>query len=180
MSQENIFTSQDLNSNDGMLTSVWGPAMWHSLHTISFNYPVNPTSEQKKQYKEFVLSLQHVLPCGACRKNLIKNLQEVPLSDWALKNRKNFSRWMYRLHEKINDMLGKKSGLTYNDVAQRYENFRARCRQPNTQKTGKEKEDGCVEPVSGLKSKCIISIIPQNGESMTSFQMDDRCYQRRV
>ena len=28
-----------------MLTSVWGPSLWHSLHTISFNYPVKPTKE---------------------------------------------------------------------------------------------------------------------------------------
>jgi hypothetical protein len=38
-------------SSDGMLTSVWGPAAWHLLHTISFNYPINPTEENKKQYK---------------------------------------------------------------------------------------------------------------------------------
>ena len=30
-----------------MLTSVWGPPMWHALHTISFNYPVNPSLQQK-------------------------------------------------------------------------------------------------------------------------------------
>ena len=41
------------NSNDGMLTSVWGPSLWHSLHTISFNYPINPTKIQKKKYKTF-------------------------------------------------------------------------------------------------------------------------------
>ena len=120
---ENVFTDQELNSNDGMLTSVWGPALWHSLHTISFNYPVNPTKEQKEEYYNFIMSLKSVLPCGACRRNLVKNLEEVPLTNYALQNRKNFSRWMYRLHKQINKMLGKRSGLTYNDVAQRYENF---------------------------------------------------------
>ena len=43
-----IFAKDDYNSPDGMLTSVWGPPMWHSLHTISFNYPIKPTNEQKK------------------------------------------------------------------------------------------------------------------------------------
>ena len=183
---KNIFTDQELNSNDGMLTSVWGPALWHSLHTISFNYPVHPTAEQKKQYKEFVLSLQNVLPCGACRKNLVKNLQDVPLTPYALSNRKNFSRWMYRLHERVNEMLGKKSGLTYNDVAQRYENFRARCKQNKPEPPKKKekkggKEDGCTQPITGLKSKCIINIVPQSKEHSTpSFNMDEKCYQRRV
>mgnify|MGYP001475513618 CR=1 FL=1 len=41
------FKKEHFNSNEGMLTSVWGPSMWHSLHTISFNYPVNPTQEDK-------------------------------------------------------------------------------------------------------------------------------------
>ena len=44
------FTENDFNSGDGMLTSVWGPSMWHTLHTISFNYPVIPTKEQKVKY----------------------------------------------------------------------------------------------------------------------------------
>ena len=48
--RENLFTENDYNSNDGMMTSIWGPPLWHSLHTISFNYPVQPTETQKKDY----------------------------------------------------------------------------------------------------------------------------------
>ena len=29
---------KDYLSGDGMLTSVWGPSLWHYLHTMSFNY----------------------------------------------------------------------------------------------------------------------------------------------
>ena len=68
-----IYKKSEYNSGDGMLTSVWGPSMWHYLHTMSFNYPVKPTPEDKKHYKEFILSLQHVLPCKYCRINLKKN-----------------------------------------------------------------------------------------------------------
>ena len=38
-----VYSLNDYNSGDGMLTSVWGPGMWHVLHTMSFNYPVKPT-----------------------------------------------------------------------------------------------------------------------------------------
>ena len=38
-----IYNSKDYNSGDGMLTSVWGPSLWHYLHVMSFNYPINPT-----------------------------------------------------------------------------------------------------------------------------------------
>ena len=70
---EGVFTINDYNSNDGMLTSVWGPGMWHYLHSMSFNYPINPTHDDKIHYRQFILSLRNVLPCGKCRKNLKKN-----------------------------------------------------------------------------------------------------------
>ena len=44
------FTRKDYNSKDGMLTRVWGPSLWHVLHTISFNYPVEPTYKDKVNY----------------------------------------------------------------------------------------------------------------------------------
>ena len=31
------------------LLNVWGPSLWHTLHTISFNYPKRPTSSEKKE-----------------------------------------------------------------------------------------------------------------------------------
>ena len=50
-----VFKKGDFYSGDGFLTSVWGPAIWHSLHIISFNYPVKPTNEEKNQYRNYVL-----------------------------------------------------------------------------------------------------------------------------
>ena len=64
----------DFNSNDGMLTSVWGPSLWHSLHTVSFNYPLNPTKTQQKYHKQLLESLKYTLPCRHCRDNFKSNL----------------------------------------------------------------------------------------------------------
>ena len=44
----------------------------------------------------------------------------------ALKNRDNFSKWMYDLHEQINKIINKNSNLTYEQV-KKDEHFRARC-----------------------------------------------------
>ena len=121
------FSNKDFNSSDGMLTSVWGPSMWHTLHTISFNYPVNPSNNEKKKYFIFFNSLGNILPCKYCRENLKNNLKCNPLSMNTMKDRKSLSLWLYKLHETVNKMLGKKSGLSYNDVRERYENFRSRC-----------------------------------------------------
>ena len=60
LSRKKVYTRKDYSSNDGMLVSVWGPSMWHYLHTMSFNYPVNPTCDDKTNYREFVLNLKNV------------------------------------------------------------------------------------------------------------------------
>ena len=141
------FSMEDYNSNDGMLTTVWGPLMWTYLHTMSFNYPVHPTTEQKHQYRDFVLSLRDVLPCGKCRKNLAKNFRIHPLRMKHMASRESFSRYIYDLHEVVNKMLNKKSGLSYEDVRERYEHFRARCASGFVPPVNTEK--GCVVPLTG-------------------------------
>ena len=67
-----VYDNEDFQSGDGMLTSVWGPSLWHYLHTMSFNYPVNPSKQDKICYKKFIYNLKTVLPCKYCRINLKK------------------------------------------------------------------------------------------------------------
>ena len=180
-----VFTKKNYRSNDGMLTTVWGPSMWHYMHAMSFNYPVHPTAEQKKHFRDFILNLQHTLPCGACRKNLKNNLKARPLKAAHLKNREAFSRFVFDLHETVNKMLGKTSGLKYCDVRERYEHFRARCTEDKLKvfkfkksQTRKKKEKGCTEPLYGKKAKCIIKIVP-NEEKCKTLQIDKKCLKRR-
>jgi hypothetical protein len=183
-----IFKKGDFYSGDGMVTKIWGPAFWHSLHTISFNYPVNPTDDEKGWYRDYILSLQHILPCKYCRKNLTTNLKQLPLSMCKMKSRDTFSRYIYELHELVNKMLKKKSGLTYCDVRERYEHFRSRCTEekpviatfikPLEKEGEKEKEKGCTEPLYGKKAKCIIKIVPQDDKGST-MQIDSKCIKKR-
>lgn len=170
-----IFTKIEYASGDGMLTSVWGPSMWHSLHTISFNYPINPNLNQKKFYKRFIESLKYTLPCKHCRDNFRSNLRKKPITLTVLKNRENFSRYIYDLHESINRLLNKNSGLSYQNVRERYEHFRARCSKSIsiTQKTRK-KHKGCTIPLHKFKSKGIIKIVP-NETKCKSIEIDEKC-----
>lgn len=184
--KESVFKSNDFHSGDGMLTTVWGPSLWHSLHTISFNYPNLPTKQEKKEYKKFILQLKYVLPCKYCRLNLKSNFKCLPLLEKHMKNRDTFSRYIYDLHELINKMLHKKSNLSYEDVRERYEHFRARCNKGKiVRKTMKKRhtrkkkgESGCVDPLYGVKSKCVISIVPQQTKCET-FQMNQKCKTKR-
>jgi len=179
-----IYTKDEYNSGDGMLTTVWGPSLWHFLHIMSFNYPIDPTSEQKEYYRDFILNLKHILPCKYCRINLTENFKQIPLTPKQMKNRDSFSRYIYNLHEIVNKMLHKKSNLSFCVVRERYEHFRSRCTNEKPKifnfsniknKTLKnKKEKGCTEPLYGKKSKCVIKIVPQD-EKVASFQMDKKC-----
>jgi hypothetical protein len=168
-----LFTRKDLSSSDGMLTTVWGPAMWHFLHTMSFNYPVHPTLDEQKQYGDFMWTLPNILPCKYCRENLAKTYRTFPPSNKRLASRARFSRYVYELHEKVNHMLKKKSGLSFADVAERYEHFRARCKPGPEDPTGPEK--GCTEPLHrDAKAKCVLRFVPQD-DACPTFHVDNRC-----
>lgn len=198
-----LFTDREFGSKDGMLTTVWGPGIWHFLHTISFNYPIHPSMKDKKHYRDFVLQLRYVLPCGKCRENLVKNLKRLPLRMSDLENRGTFSRYMYELHELVNTMLHKTSGLSYEQVRERYEHFRARCNSKKRSSSGSmtkknirkergghgtekkrgkkrgKKELGCTEPLyEGEKAKCVLKIIPQK-EKCDTMQIDSQCLKKK-
>lgn len=176
------FTRKEYDSQDGMMTSIWGPAMWHFLHTMSFNYPMNPSSDQKEHYRAFIINMVNILPCGKCRTNLIKNFQVLPLTDHHLSSRSHFSRYIYDLHNIINKMLCKNYTITYVDVRNKYEKFRARCsavkkqneeqqfcktKKKRKMKNSKDDEKGCIVPNIGIKQKCILRIVPDSVKCKT-------------
>jgi hypothetical protein len=183
--KKRTFSKKDFLSGDGMMTKIWGPAMWHYLHTMSFNYPVNPTNEDKKNYRDFILNLKNVLPCKYCRINLSNNFKKKPIQMCHMKNRDTFSRYIYELHETVNKMLHKKSNLTYCEVRERYEHFRSRCTNEKPKvftfkktTTLKKREKGCTEPLYGKKSKCVINIVPQEDRTAT-FKINKKCIKTR-
>ena len=184
-----VFTKKHYNAGDGFQTSIWGPPTWHFLHTMSFNYPVKPTYNDKKNYRNHMINLVNVLPCRYCRENLKKNFKVFPLTMNCMSKRETFTKYAYKLHERINKNLGKDSGLTYCDVRERYEHFRARCTEEKpkvfkfknnnkTRKNKKEKEKGCTEPLYGKKAKCVLKIVPKE-EKCKTFQIDEKCKKSR-
>ena len=179
-----VFNKEHDNSGDGMLTAVWGPPMWHTLHTISFNYPIKPTKDQKEHYYQYFKTLEHILPCRYCRENYKENLKKLKFGKKYFKDRDALSRFVYTLHEMVNKNLGKSSGLTFNQVRDRYEHFRSRCtiEKPNifkyTKKNIGKKEKGCTTPLYGKKSKCVINIVPQEKKCKT-FKIDKKCLKKK-
>lgn len=172
-SKTKTFSKNDFDSDSGMMTSVWGPSMWHCLHTMSFNYPINPDKKTREQYYNYILALNHVLPCRYCRENYKNNLKKVKFSRRVFRNRNTFSKFIYNLHEEVNNMLGKQSNLSYDEVRTRYEHFRSRCLKDDKPPKN-SMENGCINAFYGKKSKCILQIVPKESKKKT-FHMSPKC-----
>ena len=103
-----------------MNQNIWGPYFWFTLHTITFNYPLNPTKEDKINYKNFFTNFKNVIPCKICKKNYLRKLNESPIDNF-LNDRKSIVYWMIDCHNKVNSETGKRN-YSYNEVIRLYEN----------------------------------------------------------
>ena len=104
--------------NQVITPDIWGPHGWKFLHYISFGYPENPTINIKNQYKNFFLSLEHVLPCVRCANHYRENLSKYSL-DEALTNRDSLIRWVIDIHNDVNRDNNKKV-YDYDEAIQLY------------------------------------------------------------
>ncbi len=102
-----------------MNQNIWGSHLWFSLHTISFNYPLKPTQEDKDNYHEFFMGLRNVIPCSVCKKNYLRHLNEHPIDNF-LSDRRTLVYWLIDLHNMVNVEIGKKV-LSYDVVVKKYE-----------------------------------------------------------
>tara|TARA_B100002019_G_C21101599_1_gene513825 strand:- start:53 stop:853 length:801 start_codon:yes stop_codon:yes gene_type:complete len=131
------------NKNNGLITKLWGPPAWEYLHSVSFGYPLEPTDEQKKNYRNFFINVGNTLPCKFCRNSyndfIVSN--DTKLNDDDLKNRENLTRWLYRMHEKVNNKLNITYNTTYEQLVNRYESYRSKCGKID------KKKKGCVTPL---------------------------------
>ena len=135
----------DNNINNGLITKIWGPSMWITLHSITFGYPIEPTPEKKEEYKNFFECVGNVIPCKYCRESYKKFIKEsdTNLEDF-LDSRDSLAKWLYLIHNKVNDKLGVKYDITFDDVKKKYDSFRAQC--------GNSDSKGCIVPLYKKKA----------------------------
>jgi hypothetical protein len=102
-----------------MKPEIWGPHAWIFLHSVTFDYPDNPSTKVKEQYKSFFDSLQYVLPCEMCRNHYKENLRRFPVTNNVLKSRKNLIEWLIDIHNNVNQ-TNHKPKLKYQEVVKKY------------------------------------------------------------
>jgi hypothetical protein len=105
-----------------MNPKIWGPHAWIFLHSITFNYPINPSNTEKKQYYNFFISLKNILPCDKCRLHYIQNLNKYPLTNNILSSKENLIKWLIKIHNEVNKKNGK-SIESYENVIKYYNNL---------------------------------------------------------
>jgi hypothetical protein len=91
-----------------MNTQQWGKPFWFFLDGLSCKY----TLKKKRTYEAFFDLLRDMLPCIYCRISYAQFIQEAPITKY-LYEEDGCVKWIYDIHEKVNDKLrkqGYKSG----------------------------------------------------------------------
>ena len=103
-----------------MNSNIWGPSAWLFLHSITLNYPENPSYDDKINHKEFFERMGYILPCEKCRKHYKENLIKKPLNMNVLQNKKNLVSWLIDVHNEVNKLNNKRT-YTYDEVIKIYD-----------------------------------------------------------
>lgn len=91
-----------------MDTRFWGPSGWRLLHLIAADTLDDARREHTFQWFQL---LPFVLPCKYCRASLQEYYDEQPLTIDMLKSPETFGRWLYDIHNRVNEKLRKQKLL---------------------------------------------------------------------
>ena len=106
-----------------MDTRFWGPSGWKLLHLIA-QEPMRALGH-RKAVAAWLALLPYVLPCKYCRASLSAYYEAQPLTLRDLAAPATFGKWMYKIHNRVNEKLREQGLLTaadpsWEEVAERY------------------------------------------------------------
>jgi len=154
------------NLDNGLMTRIWGPSGWLFLHCITFGYPykIDPTNPEhiakQNDYYRFFYYLGKVMPCKYCRNSYMDFFTtKSPMS--KLGSRKEFTKWLYDIHNMVNDKLGVPSceRPTFEEVEDQYQSFRAACKPLTETERSNNAGKGCVAPADGKPKRSVIKVV---------------------
>ena len=134
-----------------MNSEIWGRELWHSLHIITFNYPVDPTNEDKINYDNFFKNIQFIIPCIKCQKHYRENLVKYPI---RLNTKIDLIKWLIDIHNEVNISLNKKI-LNYDEAMNIYTNLINQNKRINVN----QEESKCFNYITKIIITLIVFII---------------------
>jgi len=85
-------------------TKELGRSTWTFLHTMAAYYPEEPSGPQRSLMRSMMEGLAEFYPCHYCAAHLQQQIQESPPE---VTSGSQLSQWLCRIHNEVNEMLGK-------------------------------------------------------------------------
>jgi len=82
--------------------AFWGPPIWKTIHILAST--LRP--ENASEFKKFLETLTHLLPCEKCKRNLKEKLKNFPIDAYLFNNDDAFF-YTYVLHDMVNTSINK-------------------------------------------------------------------------
>lgn len=95
--------------------NIWGPGAWLFLHSITLNYPRDPTPTDREVITNFFMTLGKVLPCFHCRDNYARHLKKFPI---RTESKTELTNWLIDIHNDVRQETGKPT-LTYDEAVKK-------------------------------------------------------------
>ena len=101
--------------------SIWGPELWTVLHSSAERIGSKSLSrlpgEELRIWSTLLSSLRYSLPCPQCKKHYTDYFSSHPMPQW---NKDTMRRWLFELHQRVNEKNGKDNTFTIEQVEERY------------------------------------------------------------
>ena len=118
------FQSQHSNSDDTHEDNTnetnpktWGPSLWKFLHSMSVNYPENPSNQIQASARQYFYSLRHLLPCSVCQKHYN---QYISRRQPQVRSSTELQEWVLWLHNEISHDVSGKPAWTMQQMKDTY------------------------------------------------------------
>lgn len=90
------------------MTKLWGPLGWMTLHSVSVNYPRNPSTEDMTILDMFMRHFGECITCSTCKTHFLDmfNSYKRKYPEWN-SSRREFFMFVCRAHNTVNRRIDK-------------------------------------------------------------------------
>lgn len=109
-----------------IMTKLWGPLGWMTLHSVSLNYPEHPSQADKILAGKFIDLFGETISCIHCKNhfNMMKSMYTSANPNY-LDSKQSFALFVFRAHNTVNKRLDKPIQKTVAECLQTLKNATA-------------------------------------------------------